>query len=77
MTAGAEIEVVVLGEHHLEAYAAGLLDPPTREAIEAYLLHHPDARRRVAIYRGAPPGSPRRRNTTRSAPHEQRPPYRS
>ncbi len=71
MVDGAEIELCILQEHHLEAYAAGLLDPPTREAIEAYLLHHPEARRRVEVYRCAGAGSRARRTrwerTTRRA----------
>jgi len=70
MVGGAEIELCVLQEHHLEAYAAGLLDPPTREAIEAYLLHHPEARRRVEVYRCARAGS--REHRTRWDPAARR-----
>jgi anti-sigma factor RsiW len=47
------IEVRRLDEDDLKAYAADQLDPPTAEAIEAYLLHHPDAAGRVEAYRRA------------------------
>ena len=45
------IEVRVLHEDDLKAFAAGALDASTAEAIEAYLLHHPDAAGRVEGYR--------------------------
>ena len=40
-------------EDDLRAFAADGLDPRTEEAIEAYLLHHPDAAGRVETYRRA------------------------
>ncbi len=54
------IEVRLLREDDLKAFAAGALDVPTSEAIEAYLLHHPEAAVRVEDYRHA--ARPRRRN---------------
>jgi anti-sigma factor RsiW len=73
MVGGAQIELCMLEEHHLEAYATGLLDPPTREAIEAYLLHHPEARRRVEAYRQAKAESwQRRRRWDGAAPRTER-----
>lgn len=45
------IEVRVLREDDLKAFAAGKLDAATTEAVEAYLLHHPDAAGRVGHYR--------------------------
>lgn len=47
------IEVRLLDEDDLKAFAAGGLDARTQEAIEAYLLHHPDAAGRVETYRRA------------------------
>jgi hypothetical protein len=47
------IEVRLLDEDDLKPFAAGGLDPRTEEAIEAYLLHHPDAARRIETYRRA------------------------
>ena len=47
------IEVRLLDEDDLKAFAAGDLDRQTKEAIEAYLLHHPDAAGRVETYRRA------------------------
>lgn len=47
------VEVRLLEEDDLEAFAAGGLDPLTAEAIEAYLLHHPHAAARVEAYRRA------------------------
>ena len=54
------IEIRLLDEGDLKAFAVGVLDAPTREAIEAYLLHHPDAAGRVAAYRRAAHRSQRR-----------------
>jgi anti-sigma factor RsiW len=51
------IEVRLLNEDDLEAFAAGALDAPTTEAVEAYLLHHPDAAGRVEAYRAAQRGT--------------------
>jgi anti-sigma factor RsiW len=47
------VEVWLLEEDDLRAFAAGVLDVEVREAVEAYLLHHPDAARRVEAYRRA------------------------
>jgi anti-sigma factor RsiW len=47
------VEVRLLDEDDLKAFAAGGLDQPTTEAIEAYLLHHPLAADRVETYRRA------------------------
>lgn len=47
------IEVRLLVEDDLKAFAVGRLDAPTMEAIEAYLLHHPAASARVEAYRRA------------------------
>jgi anti-sigma factor RsiW len=47
------VEVRLLDEDDLKAFAAGALDPLTAEAIEAYLLHHPRAAGRVEAYRRA------------------------
>ena len=47
------VEVRLLDEDDLKAFAAGGLDPLTTEAIEAYLLHHPRAAGRVEAYRRA------------------------
>jgi anti-sigma factor RsiW len=47
------VEVRLLDEDDLKAFAAGGLDPLTAEAIEAYLLHHPRAAGRVEAYRRA------------------------
>ena len=56
MQATALIEVRLLDEEDLKAFANGELDAPMTEAIEAYLLHHPDAAGRVDAYRrGAQP----------------------
>jgi anti-sigma factor RsiW len=57
------IEVRLLHEDDLKAFATGRLDAPTSEAIEAYLLHHPDAAGRVGAYRRA--AEPRRRPQVR------------
>ena len=54
------IEVRLLDEDDLKAFAAGALDAPTAEAIEAYLLQHPDAAGRVEGYRRTAPPSQRR-----------------
>jgi anti-sigma factor RsiW len=53
------VEVRLLDETDLKAFAAGGLDAPTTEAIEAYLLHHPAAAARVEGYRRAVQRSPR------------------
>lgn len=53
MEVTALIEVRVLDEEDLKAFANGELDAPMAEAIEAYLLHHPDAAGRVDAYRRA------------------------
>ena len=45
------IEVRLIDEADLVAFAAGGLDSVTTEAIEAYLLHHPHAADRVDAYR--------------------------
>jgi anti-sigma factor RsiW len=56
MQATALIEVRLLDEEDLKALAKGELDAPMTEAIDAYLLHHPDAAGRVDAYRrGAQP----------------------
>jgi hypothetical protein len=47
------VEVRLLEESDLKAFALGGLDAPTTEAIEAYLLHHPRAASRVDAYRRA------------------------
>ena len=47
------VEVRLIEEADLMAFAAGGLDPVTTEAIEAYLLHHPHAASRVEAYRRA------------------------
>lgn len=47
------VEVRLLDEEDLRAFATGGLDPATTEAIEAYLLHHPRAASRVEAYRRA------------------------
>jgi anti-sigma factor RsiW len=49
------IEVRLLREDDLKAFAAGRLDAATTEAVEAYLLHHPDAAGRVGDYRRTVP----------------------
>ena len=53
MLASTVVEVRLLVEDDLKAFAAGGLDQPTAEAIEAYLLHHPLAADRVEAYRRA------------------------
>lgn len=56
------LEVRMLEESDLRAFAAGAVDGQTAEAIEAYLLHHPEATRRVEAYRRAAEGPlPKRR----------------
>ncbi|HEX5077843.1 MAG TPA: hypothetical protein VFV80_01755 [Geminicoccaceae bacterium] len=55
------IEVRVLHEDDLKAFAAGALDATTAEAIEAYLLHHPAAAGRVEGYRRTAQQPQRRR----------------
>jgi anti-sigma factor RsiW len=47
------VEVRLIEEADLVAFAAGGLDSETTEAIEAYLLHHPHAADRVEAYRRA------------------------
>jgi len=47
------IEIRLLDEDDLRAFAAGVVDAETREAIEAYLLHHPEVLDRVEAYRRA------------------------
>lgn len=47
------VEVRLLDEEDLKAFAAGGLDLLTMEAISAYLLHHPHAAGRVEAYRRA------------------------
>ena len=64
MQASALIEVRPLDEEDLKAFAHGELDAVTTEAIEAYLLHHPDAAGRVDDYRRAAERSQRHRPTT-------------
>jgi hypothetical protein len=46
-------EIRLLAEADLQAFAADTVDAQTKEAIEAYLLHHPEACRRVEAYRHA------------------------
>jgi hypothetical protein len=46
-------EVRLLEEGDLRAFAAVVLDVVVRDAVEAYLLHHPVAVRRVEAYRRA------------------------
>jgi len=46
-------EMRLLEEGDLRAFAAGAVDAEMKEAIEAYLLHHPEAFRRVEAYRRA------------------------
>lgn len=60
MQSGTLVEVRLLDEDDLKAFAAGALDPLTAEAIEAYLLHHPQAAGRVEAYRRAMQGSRRK-----------------
>jgi len=49
-----KVEIRLLEEGDLRAFAAGrTIDLQTREAVEAYLLHHPEASRRVEGYRRA------------------------
>lgn len=45
------IEIRLLREDDLKGFAAGRLDAATTEAVEAYLLHHPNAAGRVGNYR--------------------------
>jgi anti-sigma factor RsiW len=54
------VEVRLLHEEDLKAFAGGRLDPLTAEAIEAYLLHHPQAAGRVDAYRRELEGSRRK-----------------
>jgi anti-sigma factor RsiW len=54
------VEVRLLDEDDLKAFAAGGLDPLTAEAIEAYLLHHPQAAGRVEAYRRGMQGARRK-----------------
>jgi anti-sigma factor RsiW len=56
------VEVCLLHEDDLKAFAAGGLDEATTEAIEAYLLHHPDAADRVGAYRRVAEPRKRRRH---------------
>jgi anti-sigma factor RsiW len=63
------IEVRLLNEDDLKALAAGTLDVPTTEAVEAYLLHHPEAAGRVEAYRAA------QRGTKAPEPHTPDPPH--
>lgn len=48
-----QVEMCLLGEDDLKAFAAGTVDTMTREAIEAYLGDHPEAVLRVDAYRRA------------------------
>jgi hypothetical protein len=47
------IEIRLIEEGDLRAFAAGAVDVEVREAIEAYLLHHPEVLDRVEAYRRA------------------------
>jgi hypothetical protein len=53
MLQGMQVEMCLLGENDLKAFAADAVDTPTREAIEAYLRDHPEAVARVDSYRRA------------------------
>jgi hypothetical protein len=65
MQATALSEVWLLDEEDLRAFANRELDAPMSEAIEAYLLHHPDAAGRVDTYRRAAERAQRQPPTTR------------
>ena len=56
------IEIRLIHEDDLKAFATGRLDAVTREAVEAYLLHPPRAAGRVDDYRRAGERPQRRRH---------------
>ena len=51
--AGLVLELVAFSEDILVDYDAGMLDDGMREAVDAYLDHHPEAELRAVRYRRA------------------------